>query len=369
MQLKPNQLPRLSLQVPWPPLILLHGPEEGLARETLHQLRQTLLGNEDETVFDSEGLSGPELETPDLLQSLRRKPLFAAKRVVVLHRGDELQKGVLEALLDYLATPAPRTVLIVLAGTLEAKNPLRKAIDASPSAWSVAYYPLEGAAFRNWIRQRLNQAGLQADDAALELMAQLSQGNSQGAEAELDKLVLYMGGGRSPEHGGETSRKVGVEEVAAIMGETALLDPFGLAGPLFNGDAATAVRTLERLLAGGEEPIMLLGGIARRIRQVALGQAQMRQGKSPPQVFASLRIFWKEQEAFLNQCQGLSDRALADALLACLEADIGLKGGATAADQVLERLFFRLASLLRYASSAPKAEKAPAIPPFRLPSP
>src|SRR5690606_37074569 len=101
--------------------------------------------------------------------------LFAEKRVIELRiaSGKPGDKGA-AALIDYLKRPAPDTLLLVslpkLDGSTQKSKWAKALIDSSDSQF-LQIWPVELGQLPGWIRQRLTQAGLNASDEAVELIA------------------------------------------------------------------------------------------------------------------------------------------------------------------------------------------------------
>ncbi|MBF0370184.1 MAG: DNA polymerase III subunit delta [Magnetococcales bacterium] len=337
MKLKSQDLLfRLKNEAP-PMGILLYGQEAGLVMENAGAIRLAVMGeDEEEAEFDAETFYAGDLNEERFLTSCQSLPFMAKRRLVTIREADQLPPKVRETVLAYLKKPSPTTVLLITAGPLEAGNPLRKRLESNKKMWCVPFYPLEGAALNNWLRGRLKEAGFQVDRDALMHLGERLEGDTRVAGQELEKLALFMG----------KERSIGLTDVMAVVGETANASPFALAAAVTGGQGKEALTILDKLLESGEEPLMLLALITRRIRQLVKGRALLDQGVHPDKAARELKIFWKEQKPFFAQCRTLPGTAAASALLYCLEADAGLKGGGPPARQTLERLVIRIVALI-----------------------
>ncbi|MBF0462265.1 MAG: DNA polymerase III subunit delta [Magnetococcales bacterium] len=321
-----------------PGAILLFGHDQGLVTAAATTLRLATF-QEEHADFDLEIFFGGDLNAERLLNSCQSYPFLAPRRLVMLKDADLLSPAASQTLLQYLKRPAPTTLLLVLAGNLEAKNPVRKAFEASTTAWCIPFYALEGRDLRQWLATQLQQEGFQADEDALQYLCDHLTGDTRNSRQELEKLILFMG----------HKRRVQREDVLAMVGETTTHSGFGLAAAITAGQLQEALVILEKLLESGEEPIALLGVISQRLRRVVQCGELLAQGKDPRSVATQLQIFWKEQAEVFEQSRTIPARKLADGLLYCLDADRQLKGGSETpipASQVMERLVMRLASRL-----------------------
>lgn len=315
-----------------PAVVLYYGEEQGLIAEQATQARQRTLNTED-AEFDAETFHGGDLDPTRFISACRNFPFLAERRLVTVREADQIPAPVRATVLEYIKKPSPSTLLLLLAGPLEAADALRKVCEASADAWCVPFYPLEGPAFKQWLRSGLEKAGKRATPDALDLLALRLEGNTRAAGQEIEKLLLFLG----------NQTQVTAEEVWAVVGETAQFNTFAWAEAVTAGNAALALRIMDRLLQAGEEPLYLLATLARRLRRFMQARELLAKGEATKAVAGKLKVFWKEESAFFAACQQWSERRLGDGLLHCLEADAGLKGGSMANEQVMEQLVLRLA--------------------------
>ncbi|MEO5363651.1 MAG: DNA polymerase III subunit delta [Magnetococcus sp. DMHC-8] len=347
MKLKSSELPaRVAAlreqTMPPPPAILLFGQDQGLVMAATTALRQATCA-EEQADFNLETFFGGDLTAERLLGSCQSYPFLAPRRLVIIKNADQLSTALGNTVLQYLKRPSSTTLLLVLAGNLETQHLLRKGFEASQTAWAIPFYALEGRELRQWLAVQLQQEGFQAEEDALHYLCEHLAGDTRNSRQELDKLILFMG------NPGTTGRRIRLEDVLAMVGETTTCSGFGLAAAITAGQLQAALTILDKLLESGEEPIALLGIISQRLRRLGLGSEGLAQGKDPKSLAAQLQIFWKDQADFFEQIRAIPAHRLADGLLHCLEADRQLKGGAatpTPPAQVMERLVMRLASRL-----------------------
>lgn len=355
MKLTSRELPSRLQQGPLPEAMLLYGQEQGVAASHALLARRAVLSAEDEEM-DFETHHGADLDVGRFLSGCNAFPFFAKRRCVLLKDADQLTAPGRESLLRYLKSPASGAVLVVLAGALDARSPLRKAFEAHKSAWCIPYYPLEGRELIGWIHVALRERGHAADDEAIRLLAERLEGDARNAASEIEKLTLYVG----------TGRRITVEDVLESVGGSGSQNAFALTSALFSGRAGQALTILDGLLEAGEEPLALLAILLQRLRRLIQGVALLEKGETPEAVIASLQVFWKEKGEFIAQTRQFSARRLANALLRCQEADRDLKSGGEPR-RVMERLVMGLAGSANPASGGPGARTAAA--PRRSPWP
>lgn len=193
----------------------------------------------------------------DVQASAASLSLFGSRRLIEL-RLPSARPGVAgnAGLVRLLGTPDPDRVLLVLAPRLDR--------DAQGAEWVrrleavgawVPVWPVEPSRLVAWLRGRCRSLGLQADDAALEVLAAHTEGHLLAAHQELAKLALLVGTGA-----------VTVDTVRASVADSARFDVFQLADAVQDGDAARSLRMLAGLRAEGTEATLALWALTRALR-------------------------------------------------------------------------------------------------------
>ncbi|MCY1353960.1 DNA polymerase III subunit delta [compost metagenome] len=185
------------------------------------------------------------------------------------------------ALLEYLARPPEDTVLLLSLPKLDGstqKTKWAKALIDGPAVQFIQVWPIEAHNLPQWIRQRLSQVGLAANQEAVDLIAARVEGNLLAAAQEIEKLKLLAEGGQ-----------VDAATVQAAVADSARFDVFGLIDAALNGEPAHTLRTLEGLRGEGVEPPVILWALARELRLLASLAQQYSQGVPLEKAFASAR--------------------------------------------------------------------------------
>ncbi|MBF0171969.1 MAG: DNA polymerase III subunit delta [Magnetococcales bacterium] len=340
MKVKQNDIAGLRQRGTLPPCILLYGQDQGMIQRESQLIRQQVLGEGTEEGFDHESFIAEALDEERFLTACRAFPFFSEKRLVTLKEIDKLPAGSRKTVIDYLGKPSPSTVLLILGGNLPVTHPVRKQCEQDKRHWAVAYFPLDPSNLRTWLRNHLARAGYEVEADALRFLAGRLDGDTLSAEAEMEKLMLFMG----------NARRIGLDECLAMVGETRVHSGFGLMEALFSGHVGQAMAILDRVLAAGDEPLQLLGLLISRLRRLIQARAMLAAGEEPQAVARKLNIFWKENDAFFAQCRQIREPQLAQGLLDCLEADSALKSDGET-ERVLGGLILRIAA--RHPQSEP----------------
>lgn len=313
MKLNSNQFSQ-QLAKGLPPLIWISGDEPLLVLEAADQARQA---SRDAGVTDRQVFHGDkQFDWNTLYEANQAMSLFGDRQLLELRLDGKLTDEGRKALVAYASSPNPDNLLLIVSGKIEAAQSKAKWFtQVSDAGWWLPVWPVDRHQLPNWLRQRLKQQGLSIDDDALSLLADRVDGNLLAARQEIDKLLLLG----SSEH-------IDLETVLQAVSDSARYTVFDLSEACLSGDIERSQRVLSGLVAEGVEAPILLWVLSRDLRSlVQLAQAQA-MGQNPSTLFNRLRIFEKQQRAFLSALQRAPQSHWQACLMACGEVDARIKG-------------------------------------------
>ncbi|AFN79485.1 DNA polymerase III subunit delta [Stutzerimonas nitrititolerans] len=279
MKLPPAQLGK-HLQGSLAPVYVVSGDEHLLCQEACDAIRAACR----QQAFSERQVLSVEsgFDWGQLLEAGANLSLFAERRLLELRipSGKPGDKGA-AALLHYLARPAEDTVLLISLPKLDGstqKTKWAKALIDGKDVQFLQVWPVDAAQLPQWIRQRLSQAGLAADQEAVELIAARVEGNLLAAAQEIEKLKLLAEDGR-----------VTADTVQAAVANSARYDVFGLIDAALQGHPEHSLRMLEGLRGEGIEAPVILWALARELRLLANIAQQYAQGVPLERAFSQAR--------------------------------------------------------------------------------
>ena len=332
------------------PAYYLHGPEDLLKDEALRALLDRVLdpGLRD---FNLDQRSAGQLDADALFALCTTLPMMAERRVVVLREIEALKRKakVRGALLDYLARPAPDTILMLIQGANEENEDK----EIARAAVSVACDPLPEDRVLKWLERRAKGLGLALpDDAALHLVRAVG-GELASIAAELDKLAALPSG-----------EVLTVERVGDLLGVRHGETLFDWRDAVMEDRTGPAVRLIGPLLdQPGNSGVKLAAMLGTTLVGVGVARSYVDQGLRgralDEAVFRAIqrcRVFgllsWSEEKTrwVLWAPRWPADR-VTGALRAVLAADTALKG-TTISDErgILTDLVLRLATSAKAAA-------------------
>ncbi|HTY76460.1 MAG TPA: DNA polymerase III subunit delta [Candidatus Bathyarchaeia archaeon] len=247
------------------PVVLLHGPEAFLIDEGLARLAAVVCPDPALLAMSREVLDTRDAGPEGIVRAAETLPWGAPRRLIVARGVEALGPKQAEPLIDYLAKPNPSTVLALpVAQPLAPSHWLCKAV---PGDQIVEVPELTGRALAGWLRSRAAADGLELADDAAQLLITLVGEDPAALAGEVLKAAIG---------GGADNRRVGVAEVRAVVGEHRSREVFELTRAIEQKDATVALPLLERLLAGGEEPLRILAILSGQVRRQAPAGAPVR---------------------------------------------------------------------------------------------
>src|SRR5213594_4998523 len=301
-----------------PPLNLLHSADGQLLDDALTTATRGLFPDLALAAWGREVFDGRERGVDEIVRSALTLPFGGGRRLVAVRRAQALAARGADALAAYAASPNPASCLLLLSD-----EPLRASRDRRTDHWllgalapaAIVELPTRGARdLAGWVRQRAALEGLTVTDEAARLLVELTGEDTATILGEARKAALA---------GGPDNRAVGVKDVGAIVGEHRLDAIFDLTRAVERRDLAGALKTLDRLLATEDAPL-LLSVLARDLRTAWTALAWRRRGRPVEEIARTLRRPPAVIEALTGPTSG-SEALFAWKLRRCWDADRRLK--------------------------------------------
>jgi DNA polymerase III subunit delta len=313
-------------------VVLLWGEDPFLLREAARQE----FGDVEPTVA-----AGHEWR-PGLTSDLATPSLLGEARGLLITQADDLPDEGLDEVARYAATPGGDARLVICweVGP-KAKGPPKGVLTRLGDGAEVRRVAVERKDLPRWVLARAKRRDLRSTSQGAVLLVQTVGEDPARLDQAVEQLAVSH-----PEQG------LTPETVAAQFRGFGDRRTWELCDAAFTGDAARALRALAGMLDAGEEPIMILGGIAARVRDL------LRVASLPPRTplgevarAAGLRFDWQARR-YRDQAGRFTSDQLAAFHADLVEADRLLKQGGTG-DVVLPMVVARIASGAGRAARAP----------------
>lgn len=297
------------------PVYLVSGDETLLVQEACDSIRTAAreAGFDERRVFHAD----TQFNWSDLLAANSELSLFAERKLLDLRLpsgkpGDEGSK----ALVAFCQATNPDTLLLITTPKLESSAKRAKWFKALETAGAVVIcWPIAVEQLPGWLEGRLTRAGLHADTAALELLADRVQGNLLAAAQEIEKLRLYADAGT-----------ITADTIAAAVGDSARFDVFALVDTALAGNAGGALRTLRGLRAEGTEVPIVLWAVAKELRLLYGCALALENGAGVDRLLDAERVFDRRKPLLKKALRQLRARRIAGLIRRAAAADRAVKG-------------------------------------------
>ncbi len=329
------------------PVYLLLGEEVLLRDEFLSRLLRALLPPGMETL-NLDTLRGSEAAGADVATRCRTVPAFSPRRVVLLKEVERLHADAWEAILAYLEHPSPSTCLICVADKLDhANRGLQRINEVGKVLWFAPPRTEEERQrwCQRWMRERARQQGKSLTPEAEMLLLTLQGPDLLRLTQELDKVCLFVG----------DRPQIDLEAVEALVGQGRVRGIFELTRAVSRRDVGGALFCLRQLMERGEEPLGILGMLARQVRLLLQAKELLAESRPPSEISRLLgipRVFLSE---ILEGAKVSSVDGLEQGLVRLLTLDRALKSWGRGQPLCLELAVVDLCSEGKSQAALPRA--------------
>jgi DNA polymerase-3 subunit delta len=314
------------MAAPDDPVYLLTGSDRPKVDRALARLR----GHFDPGAIERLTAAGSEGATgDDVVATCNAGSLLGDSRLVLVGEVDGRpddrgrlvggwKKADIDAVVAYLAAPAPGTVLCLVAQGVKKDSPLGK---ACLKAGTVLEWEVSKGRLDQWVAEEFRRHGVKVERAACHELVQLVGDDKHALALEVHKIATWAGG-----------EPVGVEEVRQLAVASADRPPWDLTDAWGDHDAATALAIVEEKLDRNAIPRraqagLLAGSLAAHLTRIRQLERLAREGVRPKEAAGRLKLHPFRAEKLARQAAGFSPEEIDDATVRLARLDHALKGG------------------------------------------
>lgn len=311
------------------PVYCLYGEEEYRREQALNQLLDALLTKEARGL-NLDQIRPGEAGTPSILGSVRTLPFLASRRVVLIRGVEELSREQQEELLVYLNDSCPTSCLVLTAKRLDLRTRLAAAIQKK--GMLLRFDRLEADSLKESLLEAANDRGIRLHPEAVGLLMTLVGDDFRQLIYNMEKVALFVG----------EREEIRANDIEAMVGETRVKSIFQLTDAVSSSNLDVALRCLTSLVESGEEPLAIIGMLARQIRLLVRAKALQEQSVPVSRMTHEFHLPPRVVAALAEQSSSRSWRQLSGALQSLSGADVAIKTGRVAARDILTRLVWNL---------------------------
>jgi len=280
------------------PVFLLVGPEEGEKQEFIRNIKSDYTASSSEPPESHHFYAG---QTPagEIISLLQNGSLFSSFKFVTLYNIDELKKGEVQQLSDYLSHPEPSATLFLVTHEYRAPAPIGKAV---PKGQQKTFFELFENKKREWLLTYFRRAKLEIDGDAVEMVLELVENNTIEMKNAADRLILYFGPG---------SRLTG-DNIEEFIYHSKEENVFSLFQKIIQRDLAGSLEVLHRILLSGQSSgVQILGGLLWQFRRLLKLSRLLDRRFSPEEALQAAAIRGKRnQQNYMEASRIFSTRQL-----------------------------------------------------------
>ena len=230
---------------------------------------------------------------------------------------DKWKAADVKAVAAYLESPAPGTVLALVATDLKADSPLGKAV---AKAGQVLAFTVPKRNLSGWVAEQFKAAGARAEPDACAALVQIVGDDLHQLAAEIDKLATWAG-----------DEPIGEREVEALAAAVAETPTFALTDAWALRDVARTLEASETIFeregkARRETAPRLAAALGNHVGRVRQCQKLAAEGVRPRDAAGKLKMHPFYAEKVFGQAKNFSEDELRDALVRLSQLDLALKG-------------------------------------------
>ncbi len=316
----------------WGMFHILYGKDDFSLNSELERIKASL-GDPQMLAVNTVRLDGQHLTVSELKDNCDAAPFLATCRLVIVEgllkrfepkwgkqrsskRANSKTRDGLErweGLVPYIEQMPQTTILMLVDGEIKSNNSLLKKV--SSVAKIQTFPPLRSSNLTAWIRRKIVEEDGSITPQAVSLLAELVGGNLWVMNNEIQKLVLYAGGGQVTE-----------DDVRQVVSSARETNIFTLVDAVVEGRAGVAQRMLHRLLQEGMPPGQILAMITRQFRLIAQAM-DMGSGLSRKQIQDRLGLTGYPLDNTLKQSKLYDLEHIKRTYARLLETDLAIKTG------------------------------------------
>jgi DNA polymerase-3 subunit delta len=287
--------------------------------------------------------SADDDDVASILGQAQTMPMLAPVQVIFVSEtqawdrlGEDAREALVKQIAEYLGKPAPFTVLVFEAATLDQRMRLAKTLAEKALTVSVELStdPAERARLAVPLSVEMAaELGVKLEPDAAENLCDILYGDLASIRTEVEKLASYAGERKS----------ITRADVDLLVISSRKYEVWDLAGMLSARQPDKALEFLDQLLRAGEAAPALVGALAWTFRKLLEAQ-ELPAGTNGWQAAGRLKMRADAAELAVRQSRKFPRAQLTSGLAALYEADSRLKSGGTNQRAVMEFLVTQLAS-------------------------
>lgn len=310
-------------------IFLAYGPDGGLVRETAQRLVRYYSDKGSDSVVT---LEGSDIDANPSLLAMEAKTvsLFGGQRIIRVRNAG---KSLVMTLTELRDDPAG-AVIILEAGNLTPRDPLRALVEAAKLGRALPCYPDSDETLAALFRDTFAKNGIRADADVIQALRENLGNDREITRRELEKLVLYAA----------QSKVLTREDVLLLCADNGMTVIDAVLDATGTGHPEKLEMALSRALSNGIDVQRVLRSAMLHFGALRTWRTQVDAGKSARDVLSTAqpRPHFSRAGVMEQQLRQWSDGALATATERLQQATLESRRRPVLAEPVLRRTLLSL---------------------------
>jgi DNA polymerase-3 subunit delta len=311
------------------PLYFFYGEEPYLIGQAVQYLKVCALAG-GAADFNYTQFYASDVDVLQVRDEVETLPMMAPRRVVLLREVQDLTDKEWVELEPLLQTPVESTVFIMVGGKVDKRKKFFRLL--LEQAQVVEFKRPYENQIPGWIRHLAKAHELEISDEAIQLLHRLVGSQLIEIEAEIKKLVNFLG----------QRKNVELEDVAQVVSKKREENVFDLAGSIAEGDRIKAIVQLVDLLDQGQNEVGIVSLIARHIRILLTIKQGLDQGLTGQRLAQMAQVPSYFLQDYVHQAKRWNMKRLEHCLVILAETDKALKSSPLSSHIWLENMILKI---------------------------
>jgi DNA polymerase-3 subunit delta len=304
-----------------------YGPNTYELRQELGKLTRTFIKRTGSDL-GLERVDGQKIGRAELTGLVQAAPFLSSSRLVIIE-GLAGNKPISEGL-DKLLDKVPATTVLVLADPeIDRRSIYYKQVSVGANQ-AVEFKPLQGAALEAWVRKEAARHEAKIAPQAIRRLIELAGEDQWRLSGELAKLASYK-------------PAIGVAEVDELVEPGFSETIFSLVDAMTAGRAATALKLYKGLLEQRTAELYILSMVQWQLRNLLFAKTSV--GMAPPELAKKAGLSPYVASKAAAKQRDFREDVIKQAVSAAADCEYRIKRGEVAAQEAVEQLIWRVATL------------------------
>lgn len=300
------------------PVYFFPGPEVGKKRDRIATIRKTLNDLDGEEP-EQHRFYPYDSEISEIVSLLQNGSLFSSRRLVIVADANALKAADIKIFKEYFASPSPEAVLIFTSDEGPGSRDYPRSLaDALPKNAVEVFWEMFDRDKRGWVMRFLREKNLQADDGAIDLLLDVTEGTTDALREACDLLAFSV----------KTDQIITEDDIDTVLEHGREETVYSLFDRFCRRDLGGVLEAYRKMIhsdpAAVDRVLSMLADPMVRLREFT---ALVRRGLAPESAARELKLRGGKRaiRAYSDGAQRFNEKELASAVLRLIDLEAWLR--------------------------------------------